>query len=73
MNCVQCNEPAYVRCRKHRQHLCGTRYCVDLHRWAGGSCEFVESSKPLRGWRQHILATLVALGVGLLVVSVLVI
>jgi hypothetical protein len=30
----------------------------------------LKPSQPLRGWKQHVLATLVALAVGLLVVSV---
>ena len=43
MNCALCNDPAYVRCRKHKQNLCGGQYCTGLHRWAKGDCEFVEA------------------------------
>lgn len=50
MNCVQCNEPAFVRRRKHRQNLCGTQYCVDLHRWGGGNCDFFPVSSKRRAW-----------------------
>ncbi len=48
MNCAHCTTKALLRCRKHKQHLCGAMYCVSLHRWCyagdpkpkGGDCEF---------------------------------
>lgn len=71
MNCVQCNDPAMMRCRKHRQPLCGDPYCVDLHRWAGGNCEFVE---PGRSWEPMdwvvAIGAAVVLVVGVAVVMV---
>lgn len=80
MTCTYCEEKAYVRCRKHRQYLCGCSECVDKHRGfhsvgaldavipsAWGDCQFVEADQPLRGWKQHVLATVVALAVGSLV------
>lgn len=74
MTCTHCNDTATMRCRNHRQYLCFDPYCRNLHRMGGGDCDlFPVSDKSLRGWKQHLLATAVALGVGLLVVSVLVI
>lgn len=48
MKCAQCNEPAMMRCKSHRQTLCGDPYCVDLHRWGGGSCDFFPIPKNYR-------------------------
>lgn len=45
MTCTYCSEPAYVKCRKHRQYLCGDTECTNLHRSAGGDCDFFEASQ----------------------------
>lgn len=53
MKCDYCTDNAFIRCRKHRMHLCGGANCVALHRWGyagvpkhkGGDCEFVEARR----------------------------
>jgi hypothetical protein len=52
--CSHCLWPAEVRCRLHRQHICGRMYCIQLHRYAGGKCEYVD---PRRfEWMDLVLA-----------------
>lgn len=71
LTCTYCQNEAQTYCSTHRQRLCGDIDCFRKHRWSDkDQCVFVEPSRPLRGWEQHLLATLVALAVGLLVVSV---
>lgn len=71
LTCTYCENEAQTHCTTHRQRLCGDIDCFRKHRWSDkDQCAFVEPSRPLRGWEQHVLATLVALAVGLLVVSV---
>lgn len=53
--------PRLARCRALYRSL-----TAPLHAHGGR----LKPSQPLRGWKQHVLATLVALAVGLLVVSV---
>ena len=43
--CSYCNWPAEARCRKHKQYLCGRAYCIQLHRFGRGNCEYVEPSR----------------------------
>ena len=43
--CSHCLYPAEVRCRKHNQHICGRMYCIQLHRFGGGNCEYVDPAK----------------------------
>lgn len=40
MICVHCNDEAMMRCKTHKAPLCGEIYCVGLHRWGGGDCDF---------------------------------
>lgn len=70
MRCIYCNEPALVRCREHRQNMCGKAYCVSLHRWAPGDCRFYEAKSfdwmklllGLGGLTMVITATALAYG-----------
>lgn len=68
MICTYCNDPAYVRCRKHSKLTCGSAYCTNLHRWGRGDCEFVAAQHPLAGWPIHVISFIVALAVGSLLV-----
>lgn len=64
--CSYCNWPAEVRCRKHKQHICGQRYCISLHRFGGGDCEYVD---PTPAWKQHGLGLIAGFVVGLVILG----
>jgi uncharacterized ferredoxin-like protein len=41
MTCFNCENKAEVRCSKHGIGICGSISCIRMHRWPGGSCDFV--------------------------------
>lgn len=50
MTCVHCNEPATMRCKTHRQHICGDPKHMEFHRWDGReACDFFPIF-PKRKW-----------------------
>lgn len=63
--CQHCINPAFVRCRTHKQAICGSEYCTGRHRIGRGDCEFVEAG--LHGWRLEVIRWTVAIGVGCLI------
>jgi hypothetical protein len=64
-----CEEPATMRCTRHKNHLCGGRTCTDLHRWAHDyePCVFEAMNGPL-DYALYTLGVLVA-GLSLLWVA----
>lgn len=40
--CDYCDYPAEVRCSKHDIRICGEIRCIQMHRWGGGNCNFVD-------------------------------
>ena len=64
MKCIYCNDPAFVRCKSHKQVMCGSEYCVRLHRWGGGNCSFYEAKTTPFDWMKLVL------GIGGLAVAI---
>jgi hypothetical protein len=56
--CDYCLWPSEVRCKTHRQHICGRMYCIQLHRYGRGNCVYVDPAKS--DW-MGLLAALTAL------------
>ncbi len=49
--CTYCDQAATVRCKKHRQYLCGNSRCVRFHRWDDSEeCAFFAFNAGLFGF-----------------------
>jgi hypothetical protein len=52
--CDYCLWPSEVRCKTHKQHICGRMYCIQLHRYGRGNCAYVDPRKF--DWMDLLLA-----------------
>jgi len=64
--CSHCLYPAEVRCRTHKQYICGRMYCIQLHRWGGGDCECVD---PTPAWKRHAVGLISGFVFGLVILG----
>jgi hypothetical protein len=66
VKCDYCLWPAEVRCKSHKQHICGRRYCIQLHRYGRGNCVYVD---PTPAWKRHAVGLISGFVFGLVILG----